>query len=156
MARKQKDLFGFEQLNKAFERAQKKYPDKADALLMAAGRTVTKQVKRDTKKVTGTLRKSWNLKKVKQYKGGKVRVVRVQSDAPHAHLYEFGHYIKPRGRGLKNRADKRNYRYERGVTGAVGFVEGIYPLEKAMEASRKRFGTNAQKLLEDITSDLKL
>lgn len=156
MARKRKDLFGFEQLNKAFERAQKTYPNEADALLMATGRTVTKQVKRDTEKITGTLRKSWKLKKVKQYKSGTVRVVRICSYAPHAHLYEYGHYIKPRGRGRNNRADSRRYRYEKGSSGATGFVEGRYPLQKAMDQSRARFGNDAQKLINDITSDLKI
>lgn len=165
MARKQKDLFGFDELKKAFTRCEKKYPDSADNLLMTMGDAVKKQTKQNTpvhekeyypgkNRKKGKLKRSWSLRKVKVY--GNSRVVRIQTQDPVGHLIERGHYIKPRGRGRKNREDKRNYRYEKGSTGSKGFVEGSYPLSQAIEASRKRFGTNAQKLLEDITSDLKL
>ena len=35
MARANKDVFGFDELEKSFKRIEKNYPDKADALLMA-------------------------------------------------------------------------------------------------------------------------
>ena len=72
--------------SKAFERCEKRYPDQADALLMAQGQAVNKRTKALTPVRTKKLRNSWRLKKVKLYKGGKVRVVRIQSTAPHAHL----------------------------------------------------------------------
>ena len=102
---KQIDVFGFEELEKAFKRCEKRYPNEADALLMAAGQQVNKRVKALTPVRTKKLRNSWRLKKVKLYKGGKVRVVREQTTAPHGHLIELGHEIvrggKTRERGRK-------------------------------------------------------
>ena len=39
------DVFGFDELKKAFERCEKRYPDHADALLMAQGQAVNKKTK---------------------------------------------------------------------------------------------------------------
>lgn len=60
-----KDLFGFDELEKAFNRTIKRYPNEADALLMAQGQAVTKSTKSKTPVKTGKLRRSWRLKKVK-------------------------------------------------------------------------------------------
>lgn len=92
------DVFGFDELKKAFERCEKRYPDYADALLMAQGQAVNKRTKSLTPVRTKKLRNSWRLKKVKLYKGGKVRIVRIQSAAPHAHLIELGHEIVTGGK----------------------------------------------------------
>lgn len=156
MARKKVDVFGFESLQKAFKKCQDKYPDEADALLMAMGQAVNKETKRNTTKKTGNLRKSWRLKKVKLYKNGTVRVVRVQSTAPHAHLYEYGHEIKPRGKSKKNRINKSNFRYEKGKVGSIGYVEGRGPLTHTLLESRNRFGRKVQSLLNNVTDDLQL
>ena len=59
-----KDLFGFDELEKAFNRTIKRYPNEADALLMAQGQAVTKSTKSKTPVKTGKLRRSWRLKKV--------------------------------------------------------------------------------------------
>ena len=91
MARKNKDVFGFDELEKSFKRFEKKYPDKADALLMTQGQAVNRRTKSLTPVKTKKLRNSWRLKKVKLYKGGTVRVVRIQTRAPHGHLVELGH-----------------------------------------------------------------
>lgn len=69
---------------------EKNCPDKADALLMAQGQAVNRKTKSLSPVKTKKLRNSWRLKKVKLYKGGTVRVVRIQSGAPHAHLVEYG------------------------------------------------------------------
>ena len=37
MARKSVDVFGFDELEKAFKRIEKRYPNQADALLMTRG-----------------------------------------------------------------------------------------------------------------------
>ena len=42
------ELFGVEELQKAFEKAAGKYDDKADALLMAQGKLTQKRVKSRT------------------------------------------------------------------------------------------------------------
>lgn len=65
---------------------------------MAEGQAVNKKTKSLTPVRTKKLRNSWRLKKVKQYKSGKVRVVRIQSTAPHAHLIELGHEVVSGGR----------------------------------------------------------
>ena len=92
------DVFGFDELEKAMKQCEKNYPSQADAFLMAEGRAVNKRTKSLTPVRTKKLRNSWRTKKVKLYKGGKVRVVRVQSTAPHAHLIELGHKIVSGGR----------------------------------------------------------
>ena len=73
MARQNKDVFGFDELEKSFKRFEKKYPDKADALLMTQGQAVNRRTKSLTPVKTKKLRNSWRLKKVKLYKGGTVR-----------------------------------------------------------------------------------
>ena len=91
------DVFGFDELKKAFERCEKRYPNQADALLMAQGQAVNKRTKALTPVRTKKLRNSWRLKKVKLYKGGKVRVVRIQSAADRHCVHCRGdksHYCK--------------------------------------------------------------
>lgn len=150
------DVFGFDELKKAFERCEKKYPDKADAFLMSQGQAVNKRTKSLTPVRTKKLRNSWRLKKVKVYKGGKVRVVRIQSAAPHAHLIEQGHEIvrggrtRERGRNL-NRAQ----RLARGIASG-GRVEGKHMLEKSISEAQASFESGAKKLLDNITQDIQI
>ncbi len=155
MAR-QVDVFGFDELQKAFERCEKRYPDQADALLMAQGQAVNKRTKSLTPVRTKKLRNSWRLKKVKLYKGGKVRVVRIQSVAPHAHLIELGHEIVRGGR-TRERGRKLNrvQRSARSIT-SRGRVEGKFMLEKSMSEAQSRFEGDANKMLERLTEDIKV
>lgn len=150
------DVFGFDELEKAFKRCEKRYPNQADALLMAQGQQVNKKVKSLTPVKTRKLRNSWRLKKVKLYKGGKVRVVREQSTAPHGHLIELGHEIVRGGR-TRERGRKLNrvQRSARGISSG-GRVEGTHMLERSLSEARSRFGSEAQKMLDDLTSDLRV
>ncbi len=150
------DVFGFDELEKAFKRCEKNYPNAADAFLMAEGRAVNKRVKQLTKKKTGKLRESWRLKKVKLYKNGTVRVVREQSEAPHAHLVEYGHEIV-RGGKTRERGRRLN-RVQRSARGikSGGYVEGKHMLEKSMSEAESNFARGAQKLLDRITEDLEV
>ena len=151
---KQIDVFGFEELEKAFKRCEKRYPNEADALLMAAGQQVNKRVKALTPVRTKKLRNSWRLKKVKLYKGGKVRVVREQTTAPHGHLIELGHEIV-RGGKTRERGRKLN-RVQRSARGikSGGRVEGIHMLEKSLSEARSRFESDADKMLGRLTKDV--
>lgn len=153
---KQIDVFGFEELEKAFKRCEKRYPNEADALLMAAGQQVNKRVKALTPVRTKKLRSSWRLKKVKLYKGGKVRVVREQTTAPHGHLIELGHEIvrggKTRERG---RTLNRVQRSARGIKSG-GRVEGKHMLEKSMSEAQARFNGDARKMLDRLTKDIQV
>ena len=122
------DVFGFDELEKAMKQCEKNYPSQADAFLMAEGRAINKRTKSLTPVRTKKLLNSWRTKKVKLYKGGKVRVVRVQSTAPHAHLIELGHKI----------------------------VQGDFMLEKSMSEAQAKFNSGAEKLLDKITKDIQM
>lgn len=156
MAKKNVDVFGFDELEKAFNRLQKKYPNEADAMLMAQGQAVNKKTKSNTPVKTKKLRNSWRLKKVKLYKGGTVRVVRIQSTAPHAHLVELGHELVSGGKTRENgRTLNRVQRSARGIKSG-GRVEGKFMLEKAMTEAQSTFDRDAEKLLDKLTSDLEV
>ena len=165
------DVFGFDELEKAFNRMEKKYPDKADAMLMALGQATNKKTKENTNPhvKTGKLRKSWRLKKVKLYKGGTVRVVRIQSSAPHAHLVEQGHDIYRGGKvyvsgktgdstGRKGGYKRKLNAVQRNVRGITshGRTRAFHMLEYAMVESRNRFNHDAEKLLDAICEEVEV
>ena len=146
-----KDVFGFDELEKSFKRLEKRYPNQADALLMAQGQALNKKTKQLTPVKTKKLRNSWRLKKVKLYKGGTVRVVRVQSGAPHAHLIEYGHNVYTTG-GRKTGKVARYNIVQRAVRGIHkhGKTEGYHMLEKAKTERATRFSRDAQKMLDKL------
>lgn len=146
----EKDLFGFEELEKSFKRLQKKYPNAVDAMLMAQAQAVSKKTKANTPVKTKKLRNSWRVKKVKEYKGGKVRVVRIQSNANHAHLVEYGHETYTTG-GRKGKVARLNG-VQRSVRGIKkhGRVEGKNMLADAMKEAQTRFYGEAQKTLDKL------
>jgi len=152
---KDKDVFGFDELVKSFEKMEKKYPNAADRMLAAQGRAVTNKTKSltptgKTKKLKG----SWRMKSVKQYKGGKVRVVRVQTEAPHGHLVERGHEIVKGGSSRRNgRKLNTVQRAVRGVKGG-GRVEGKKMLETSLREAQARFDRDAQKLFDELTREV--
>ena len=152
---KEIEVFGFEEVEKAFLRCEKRYPNEADALLMAAGQAVNKKVKSLTPVRTGKLRNSWRLKKVKLYKAGKVRVVREQTAAPHGHLIELGHEVVRGGRSREN--GRRLNRVQRGVRGisSGGRVEGRHMLERSLSEANGAFKGNVEKMLDSLTGDLR-
>lgn len=165
---KNKDVFGFDELEKAFKKMEKKYPNQADAMLMAQGQAVNKKTKQLTPVYTGTqldgkypkkprqLKKSWRLKKVKLYKGGTVRVVRVQSTAPHAHLVEDGHEIVRGGRTrVKGKKLNRIQRAVRGIKSG-GRVNGKQMLRQSISEAQQRFNRDAEKLLDKLTEDVEV
>ena len=150
------DVFGFDELEKAMKQCEKNYPSQADAFLMAEGRAVNKRTKSLTPVRTKKLLNSWRTKKVKLYKDGKVRVVRVQSTAPHAHLIELGHKIVSGGR-TRERGRKLN-RVQRSARGikSGGYVQGDFMLEKSMSEAQAKFNSGAEKLLDKITKDIQM
>ena len=161
----EKDLFGFDELEKSFSKLSKKYPNAADALLMAQGQAVNKETKANTPVKTKKLRNSWRLKKVKLYKGGTVRVVRIQSAAPHAHLVEEGHENVRGGSIYSSKGKSRSVSGRRKLNGVQrayrgisshGHTEGKFMLENAMRKARTRFDREAQKMLDKITEDLQI
>ena len=164
------DIFGLEELEKAFNRLGDKYEDKVDALLMAQGRTATNRVKAKTPKgKTKKLKGSWRLKKVKRYGAdGAVRVVRIQTEAPHGHLVEDGHKIVTRERSRSNgRYAKESVKLGKtsklkaggekafGVKSG-GRVDGKEMLKSTMKELQSGFFSAAEKLLEEITKEVEL
>lgn len=166
MAKKDVDVFGFDELEKAFNRCKKNYDNEADALLMAQGEQVKKRTKELSPKYKGKippskqgklhpgqLKRSWRLKAVKEYKNGRVKVVRIQSTAPHAHLIELGHEIvrggKTRVRGRRLNAVQRS---ARGISSG-GTAEGKHMLENALKEAQSRFGNSAEKMLDSISKE---
>ena len=153
-----KDVFGFDELVKSFDKMEKKYPNAADRMLATLGRAVTNRTKSltpvgKTKKLKG----SWRKKSVKQFRGGDVRVVRIQSQAPHAHLVERGHEIVRGGKSRDKRGRTLNtvQRAVRGISSG-GRVEGKKMLEQAANEAQTRFDRNAQKLFDDLTREVEL
>lgn len=157
------DVFGFDELLKDFKKVEKNYPNKADALLAAYGKATLKRTKAltpiGTKKLVNRKQRlyaTWRLKKVKLYKNGTVRVVRIQSSAPHAHLVEDGHIIarggKTRERGKKLNAVELS---GRGIT-VSGRVEGKHMLRNAISEARSRFPSDAEKLLNELVAELEV
>ena len=147
--------FGFDELQKAFNKIEQKYPDKTDAMLMALGRVATSKTKAKTPLgKTKKLKGSWKLKKPKKY--GKARVVRTQSQAPHAHLVELGHKIVRGGRTRKNgRSLNTLERKTRGIQ-SKGRVEGKKMLETSFKEMEGTFSKSVEKLLDDLTSEVQL
>ena len=142
--------FGFDELQKEFNRIEHKYPDKTDAMLMAQGKTAASRVKSKTPVgKTKKLKGSWRLKKPKKY--GSTRAVRVQSEAPHAHLVEDGHEIISGGSTRKN--GRKLNTLERAVRGikSGGRVEGKKMLESTVMELEGSFYRSANKLLNEIT-----
>ena len=153
-----KDAFGFDELVKSFEKMEKKYPNAADRMLAAQGRAVANATKSKTPVgKTKKLRGSWRLKNVRQYKGGEVRVVRVQTQAPHGHLVERGHEIVRGGR-TRSRSGARLNSVQRAVRGVKGGgrVEGKKMLEKSLTEAQARFDKDATKLLKQLTREVEL
>lgn len=148
---KNKDVFGFEELEKSFKRLEKRYPSQADAMLMAQGQAVQKRVKALTPVKTKKLRNAWRLKKVKLYKNGTVRVVRLQNGAPHSHLIEYGHKIYTTGGRKTGKVGRYNRLQQRlrGIKGH-GSVEGVHMLEKGISEVNRRFERDALKLLNKL------
>lgn len=177
MARRTKDVFGFDELEKTFEKMQPRFQEKGEAFLSAAARQMKKRIKQMTpldkskKKKTDTkhLRNTWQEKKPKEYKNGETLVSLVYTKAPHAHLFDLGHKMVARtcerndnGRYAKEaerigKTTKLNVaqRYGMGVK-ETGYVEGRRVREKALNELNDRVLKDAQKVLDAMTKEMQL
>jgi len=160
--------FGFDELDKAFKKALKKYPTEVDALLMSGGRMINSLTKANTPVAKrarrnkngdiiqpGKLKKSWRVQQPKSF--GSSRVVRVMTSAPHGHLVELGHRIV---RGGKLRSKKGTERSAlnlslRGID-ILGKVEGKHMLENAQKEVARTFESGADKMLDRLFKDLEV
>lgn len=161
MARKQTDVFGFDEVIKTFDKMKGKYENLSDAMLHTMASQAAKRLRQVApkgvnSKKPGTLKKSYRVKKPKEYRGGKVNVSRVQTGAPHAHLVEYGHeiYTAPRKTGKVSRYNKFGRRVMR-VT-HHGRTVGRYLFDKVWKEYESRFPKEAKKLLDELTKDMEV
>ena len=149
------NTFGFEDLQKAFNRIEKKYPNKTDAMLMSMARIAATRTKSKTPVgKTKKLKSTWRTKKPKVY--GKVRVARMQSASRYAHVVEDGHEIVTGGKGSKNgRKLNTLQRAVRGVKSG-GRVEGKKMVASAMNEIESASDKSAEKLLADLLKEVEL
>lgn len=163
MAQISKDVFGFDELEKSFKRLEKKYPNQADRFLKAESNLVSRRTKQLTPVYKGRakagikprqLKKSWKSKNIKEYQGGTVRVARVESTAPHAHLIEYGHKIYEAPAGLTKKASSYGI-VDRALLGIKthGRTKAYKMLDTAMEEAKKKFDKDAQKMLDRLISE---
>lgn len=156
MARQQKDVFGFDELEKALLKMESRYEDSADIMLATFAEQTKKRARQKTTRVTGELRRKWSVKKPKGYKNDKVKVSVLLNKAPHGHLYEDGHRMitggKARVRG-KNLTERQLQ--AQGIKNH-GRVPGRKVLQTTFAQSRREFQNKARVLLIKMVDEVQI
>lgn len=148
--------FGFEDLQKAFNRIEQKYENKTDAMLMAMANVTRQRVRAKTSTgKTKKLKGSWRTKKPKTF--GKARVARVQTENRYGHVVEEGHRVVTGGSTVGRNGRKLNV-LQRGLRGISvgGKTKGEKMIEDTVKELNATFEKNAKKLLDDLTSEVEL
>ena len=148
--------FGFEDLQKAFNRIEQKYENKTDAMLTAMANVTRQRVRAKTPTgKTKKLKGSWRTKKPKTF--GKARVARVQTENRYGHVVEEGHRVVTGGSTVGRNGRKRNV-LQRGIRGISvgGKTKGEKMIEDTVKELNATFEKNAKKLLNDLTSEVEL
>ena len=148
--------FGFEDLQKAFNRIEQKYENKTDAMLMAMANVTRQRVRAKTPTgKTKKLKGSWRTKKPKTF--GKARVARVQTENRYGHVVEEGHRVVTGGSTVGRNGRKLNI-LQRGLRGISvgGKTKGEKMIEDTVKELNATFEKNAKKLLNDLTSEVGL
>ena len=148
--------FGFEDLQKAFNRIEQKYENKTDAMLMAMANTARQRVR--SKTPTGKNKEAQRLmanKKPKTF--GKSRVARIQTENRYGHVVEEGHKVVTGGSTVGRNGRKLNV-LQRGIRGVS--VGGKTKAEKMIENTVKNSIPHSvkmrKKLLDDLTREVEL
>lgn len=148
--------FGFEDLQKAFNRIEQKYENKTDAMLMAMANVTRQRVRAKTPTgKTKKLKGSWRTKKPKTF--GKARVARMQTENRYGHVVEEGHRVVTGGSTVDRNGRKLNV-LQRGIRGISvgGKTKGEKMIEDTVKELNATFEKNAKKLLDDLTSEVEL
>ena len=148
--------FGFDDLQKAFNRIEQKYENKTDAMLMAMANVTRQRVRAKTPTgKTKKLKGSWRTKKPKTF--GKARVARVQTENRYGHVVEEGHRVVTGGSTVDRNGRKLNV-LQRGIRGISvgGKTKGEKMIEDTVKELNATFEKNAKKLLDDLTSEVEL
>lgn len=148
--------FGFEDLQRAFNRIEQKYENKTDAMLMSMANVTRQRVR--SKTPTGKTKKlkgSWRTKRPKSY--GKARVARVQTENRYGHVVEDGHRVVTSGSTIGRNGRKLNV-LERGIRGISvgGKTKAEKMIENTVNELNSTFEKNAKKLLDDLTKEVEL
>ncbi len=149
-------IFGFEDLQKAFNRIEQKYENKTDAMLIAMANVTRQRVRLKTPTgKTKKLKGSWRTKKPKTF--GKARVARVQTENRYGHVVEDGHRVVTGGSTVGRNGRKLNI-LQRGIRGISvgGKTKGEKMIEDTVRELNSTFEKNAKKLLDDLTSEVEL
>ena len=148
--------FGFEDLQKAFNRIEQKYEKKTDAMLMAMANVTRQRVRAKTPTgKTKKLKGSWRTKKPKTF--GRARVARVQTENRYGHVVEEGHRVVTGGSTVGRNGRKLNV-LQRGIRGVSvgGKTKGEKMIEDTVKELNATFEKNAKKLLDELTSEVEL
>ncbi len=148
--------FGFEDLQKAFNRIEQKYENKTDAMLMAMANVTRQRVRAKTPTgKTKKLKGSWRTKKPKTF--GKARVARVQTENRYGHVVEDGHIVVTGGSTVGRNGRKLNV-LQRGIRGVSvgGKTKDEKMIEDTVKELNSTFEKNAKKLLDELTSEVEL
>jgi hypothetical protein len=167
----QKDVFGFDELQKRWEKLENKWPNEVSRALKVGGGAMRtrmgqlspKGVARTTRSGNahkpGQLKKSWRLMPERYKVDGKyvVRFVRVQSTAPHAHLVELGHklWVGGQGKGVPTVISfgGRTFNVKSPLSHQKGRVAGHPIKSKAKKEYVDKFGDDIEKLLDKLTRE---
>lgn len=153
---KSDDTFGIEDLQKAFNKIEKKYESKVDALLVGMSNVTRARIRAKTPtNKTKKLKGSWRTKKPKTY--GKARVARVQTENRYGHVVEEGHKIVTGGStvGSNGRSLNALGRRVRGVS-VGGRTQCKNMISDTVKELRSAFGKDVKKLLDELTKEVEL
>lgn len=143
---------GAEELIKALQKAERKFPASAEAILKKEARAAAKDIKKRIGKEAkghgnkpGTLKKSFQAGKV--IKRGNTYTDAVTTTAPHYHLYEEGHELYAHNR--KNKKGKG----KPGTGQKIGNVKGRKTVARYMAQRSEDSEKIGERLLDEILRD---
>lgn len=146
------DIEGTEELIKALQKAERKFPASAEAILKKEARAAVKDIKKRIGKEAkghgkkpGTLKKSFQTGKV--IKRGNTYTDAVTTTAPHYHLYEEGHELYAHNR--KNKKGKG----KPGTGQKIGSVKGRKTVARYMAQRSEDSEKIGERLLDEILKD---
>jgi len=168
------DVFGFDDLQKSFNRIAKNYANKEEALIRAAANTAAKRLKQASPVSVGhklkgnpgykggNFKKGWGYKYLKQNTDGVA--AQVKNESPHGHLVNYGHrMVTHKIRQLKKLGSTRNdgkikTRAKEIARGQreVGFVEGNMMLAAEVKKINNELGKQVEVMFDKVTKEVRI
>ena len=145
-------------LEQSFQDMIDKFPEERRKLVTSAGEKMHKKVlqniDRDTKEKTRNLREGCYLAIGSE--GGYAAVRNNHLRAPHAHLIEFGHKVKKRGKDKEKRkpkAKKRTVRPSGRGLSEGDWVQGKHMYRNAMNELEDELTQDAEKMMDRLVGE---